>query len=433
MVHKVNGIKRKVYSEDDSEEERDSIQIGHHYMVKRKDNVWVKAEVIQRRFNKQGKFTEYYVHYDSLNRRLDEWVPSDRIIHHNNESSDESESFEGGRSSESSEESSQLSPFKALPSEETGVARSADDVEKEHAELTKVKYINTIQFGVHEIDTWYFSPYPGEYGQQEKLFICEYCLKYMRLEKTYRYHMGDCIWRAPPGLEIYRKGTLSVHEVDPALNRLYCQNLCLLAKLFIDHKTIFFDVDQFLFYILCEVDKHGAHIRGYFSKEKESPDGHNVACILTLPPFQRQGYGKLLIGFSYELSKLEEIVGTPEKPLSDLGKLSYRSYWSWVLLDILKDFHGCVSISYLCKLTSMTENDIISTLEAMKMLKYWNGTKMICVTPALVESHILSPQFKRPRLTVDANAITWSPHRTLQNTPCEDRSCSKELDGGNIL
>lgn len=49
----------------------------------------------------------------------------------------------------------------------------------------------------------------------------------------------------------------------------------------------------------------------------------------------------------YELSKLESAVGSPEKPLSDLGKLSYRSYWSWVLLEILRDFRGTLSIKDL--------------------------------------------------------------------------------------
>jgi len=48
--------------------------------------------------------------------------------------------------------------------------------------------------------------------------------------------------------------------------QLFCQNLCLLAKLFLDHKTLYFDVEPFLFYILTEVDRQGAHLVGYFSK-----------------------------------------------------------------------------------------------------------------------------------------------------------------------
>ena len=47
---------------------------------------------------------------------------------------------------------------------------------------------------------------------------------------------------------------------------------------------------------------------------------------------------------AYELSKKEHKVGTPERPLSDLGLLSYRGYWLRVLLQILKKHRGNLSI-----------------------------------------------------------------------------------------
>jgi len=53
----------------------------------------------------------------------------------------------------------------------------------------------------------------------------------------------------------------------------------------------------------------------------------------------------------YELTKLEQTVGSPEKPLSDLGKLSYQSYWSYVLLGVLRDSKGTVSIQDLRSVT----------------------------------------------------------------------------------
>lgn len=78
-----------------------------------------------------------------------------------------------------------------------------------------------------------------------------------------------CELRHPPGNEIYRNGTLSMFEVDGKKNKIYCQNLCLLAKLFLDHKTLYYDVEPFLFYVMTECDPKGCHMVGYFSKVKK--------------------------------------------------------------------------------------------------------------------------------------------------------------------
>lgn len=130
---------------------------------------------------------------------------------------------------------------------------------------------------------------------------------------------------------------------------------------------------------------------------------------MTLPPFQRKGYGKFLIAFSYELSKLEKVIGSPEKPLSDLGKLSYRSYWSWTLLDILKNKKGTVSIKELSEATCISHPDIVTTLQAMNLTKYWKGQYIICVSQKLIEELLRSPHYKRPSLVVDPDCITWDP------------------------
>ena len=60
-------------------------------------------------------------------------------------------------------------------------------------------------------------------------------------------------------------------------------------------------------------------------------------------------------------------------------------------------------------MTSITQSDIISTLQTLNMVKYWKGQHVICVTPKLVEEHIKSAQYKRPPITVDPEYLRWSP------------------------
>ncbi|XP_063969654.1 histone acetyltransferase KAT8-like [Lytechinus pictus] len=408
-------------STNDSENENDenSLKIGDTFLIKRHDNTWHNAEIVQTRKNEQdGGKKEYYVHYKGFNRRMDEWVGKEKVnvqqLPQERQKSETGDSLDDSDRKITRNQKRKHDEINHVQKSYAEMDPTTAALEREHEAITKVKYVNRVQIGKYEIDAWYFSPFPDDYGKQPKLWICEYCLKYMRFEKTFRKHLGDCQLKQPPGREIYRRGSVSVYEVNGKDHKLYCQNMCLLAKLFLDHKTLYFDVEPFLFYILTEVDRNGAHLVGFFSKEKESPDGNNVACILILPPFQRKGYGKLLIAFSYELSKLENCVGSPEKPLSDLGKLSYRSYWSWVLLEILRDFKGTLSIRDLSQMTSITQPDIISTLQALNMIKYWKGQHVICVTPKLVEEHLKSAQYKRPRLTVDSSCLRWQAPKKPQ-------------------
>ncbi|KAF8591103.1 hypothetical protein K439DRAFT_1328004 [Ramaria rubella] len=193
--------------------------------------------------------------------------------------------------------------------------------------------IRMIRFGEYDVDTWYDAPFPEEYASvaDGKLWMCEFCLKYMKSRFQSTRHRMKCKARHPPGDEIYRDGAISVFEVDGRKNKIYCQNLCLLSKMFLDHKSLFYDVEPFLFYVMTEVDRLGARFVGYFSKEKRSPKDYNVSCIMTLPVRQRKGWGGILIDFSYLLSKKEERVGSPERPLSALGALAYKQYWTHVI------------------------------------------------------------------------------------------------------
>ena len=230
---------------------------------------------------------------------------------------------------------------------------------------SKIKCVN---FGGYEIETWYAAPYPEEYSRNRALYICEFCLKYMNSDFVAWRHKLKCPAKHPPGDEIYRDGSISVFEVDGRKNPVYCQNLCLLAKLFLGSKTLYYDVEPFLFYVMTEYDEYGCHFVGYFSKEKRPSSLNNVSCILTLPIHQRKGYGNLLISFSYLLTLTEGKTGSPEKPLSDMGLVSYRNYWRLVLSYELVDKKTPISILELSERTGMTADDIVAALEGLRAL-----------------------------------------------------------------
>lgn len=286
--------------------------------------------------------------------------------------------------------------------------------------------IKQIQFSNYIIDTWYTSPYPEEYSQCSVLRICEHCLNYMSSAFSYERHLlKDCPMsdKHPPGVEIYRDVNLkiAIWEVDGRKNINYCQNLCLLAKLFLNSKTLYYDVEPFVFYILTEIDEQDPlnyHFVGYFSKEKLNSSDYNVSCILTLPIYQRKGYGNLLIDFSYLLTRNEFKFGTPEKPLSDLGLLSYRNYWKISMAYRLKELYQThikgsqgqinLSIENLSKLSGMIPSDVVIGLEQLHALARGPQGFGVVINMGIVNSVIDKFESKN-YVRLNYSLLLWKP------------------------
>jgi len=163
------------------------------------------------------------------------------------------------------------------------------------------------------------------------------------------------------------------------MEQLFCQNLSLFAKLFLDNKSVFFDVSGFNYFLLVHTSPttHEPQIIGFFSKEKMSWDNNNLACILIFPPWQRKGLGALLMGVSYAIAKREGIMGGPEKPISDLGKKGYRRYWGaeiarWLLgvrETDRKKGKGMVDVERVSRETWIAPDDCLAVLREMGVVE----------------------------------------------------------------
>ncbi|XP_029767867.1 histone acetyltransferase KAT6B [Terrapene carolina triunguis] len=241
---------------------------------------------------------------------------------------------------------------------------------------TNGRYPSVIEFGKYEIQTWYSSPYPQEYARLSKLYLCEFCLKYMKSKNILLRHSKKCGWFHPPANEIYRRNDLSVFE------------------------------------------------------EKLCQQKYNVSCIMIMPQYQRQGFGRFLIDFSYLLSRREGQAGSPEKPLSDLGRLSYLAYWKSVILEYLYCHHEKhISIKGMSRATGMCPHDIATTLQQHSMIDRREDRFVIIRREKLISSHMEKLK-ANPRVNeVDPESLRWTP-LLVSNAAVseEEREAEKEAE-----
>lgn len=389
----------------------------------------------------------FYVHYEEFNKRLDEWIELDRIDFSRPVTFPKPDTTKKDKQANKKQTQSKSNKKKKKDTKESSVAPATpssvppqgddvmdldnlnvqgirheeisreDEIEKlrtsgsmaqNSGEVAKVRNLSKVIMGNHEIEPWYFSPYPVELTEEDVIYIDDFTLQFFGSKKQFERFRAKCTLRHPPGNEIYRDDYVSFFEIDGRKQRTWCRNVCLFSKLFLDHKTLYYDVDPFLFYCMTRRDEQGHHLVGYFSKEKESAEGYNLACILTLPQYQRMGYGRLLIEFSYELSKKEGKVGSPEKPLSDLGLLSYRAYWADTMIKLLiENDSDYVTIDEISSRTSMTTTDILHTAQTLSMLKYFKGQHVIYLSDQIVAQYEKTQ--KKNRRTINPDLLIWKP------------------------
>ena len=410
MAKGERSLKKIITKEKLAEEEKHSfigaIPVNTHVKVKLNDELKI-CKIISIRQDLQRKKDEtpneysyeYYIHYIEYDRRNDHWIQRKDII----ETKVSDEEIKKLKNNQISNDEIVFHNDENEGMDEAGVLA--------HEEATKVRTIDEIVMGNYRCCTWYFSPFPEEYHNEKTLYFCEFCLNfYVKKEELERHLKTNCLLRHPPGNEIYRDDKISMFEVDGKTESIYCENLSYLSKLFLDHKTLAWDVDPFLFYILTEYDKYGYHFVGYFSKEKDSPQGWNLSCILTLPFHQRKGYGKFLIEFSYLLSKREQKYGSPERPLSDLGYSTYFAYWTQKICETLKNWEGeSITINDIAEQTHIKQKDIHNVMSDLHLLRYDDGHYIIIADKKILEE--LEKRTGKRGYPLHPEKLIWTPYK----------------------
>ena len=106
-----------------------------------------------------------------------------------------------------------------------------------------------------------------------------------------------------------------------------------------------------------------------YEKGSETKEGREVA--IKFVKFERDE-NEALDGLKEEEDERGEyggIFGSPERPLSDLGLISYRSYWKDVIVHYILNLQPDqkFSVRELSLQSGILQNDLVSTLQFMQV------------------------------------------------------------------
>ena len=112
------------------------------------------------------------------------------------------------------------------------------------------------------------------------------------------------------------------------------------------------------------------------------------------------------------MSRREGQHGTPEKPLSPLGEVSYHAYWKSVILRFLAENDDVtkISINGIANKTGISPHDIAATLVKLKMIeRNPESGKFKIIRPRDLIDQFLEKERKSNRHQLNESALKWTP------------------------
>lgn len=366
---------------------------------------WFLGEVVANKWIDAIPF--FYIHFLGEDSKMDDWVPLSQVRQIASTDIEQRLGVTGLNS-----------PFFAL----SAFSASASAVYPRHT----IKSVRGVQLGNSVVlRAWYPSPYPEMITcPNAYIKVCDTCLSYFKSADELSRHWNYCAFSHPPGIEIYRDGDISVFEIDGEAFNGYSERLLLLAKLFLEEKRAcsqdasqYAQVRTFHFYVVCRWngDSGRAEIVGYFSKLKnEKRESHILSCILVLPHEQRKGFGKFLIDLSYKLAEIEGRIGSAERPLSQLGQLSFFPYWMRKIASFLRDAERqSVSIAEIANASGIICDDIVETLRHYGLIKEWGTAGVVVIAGYEAVDSICPPSKSSQKSQFNPELLHWIPSYRL--------------------
>lgn len=93
------------------------------------------------------------------------------------------------------------------------------------------------------------------------------------------------------------------------------------------------------------------------------------------------------------------------------GQVSYRSYWTKELLEAIYAAPQHLALKDLTELTGIRSDDVVSTLQAIGMVRYWKGEHILaCYTSKIVEDHLRLIQPAQAPIAIRRDRVHYTPY-----------------------